>query len=141
MFGFKKRELTEDEKYIKEIVLYFSEKESVKKLISPISDEYFLMDDENQIYICLGNGRFSLSNHKFLYEKIFNLSFTEELKKQVRHSMEAEMQALKKSLFKNETNLLHKVLNLVNNARKAQIISPNFKNQKSTLNGKVQQTV
>ncbi|MGS2764679.1 hypothetical protein [Sinomicrobium sp. M5D2P9] len=135
MFGFKKRELTEDEKYIKEIIQYFSENDSVKKLISPISEEYFLIDDENQIYICIGNGNFSLSNHKFLYEKVFNLSFTEELKKQVRHNMETEMQALKKSLFKNETDLLDKVLNMVNNAKKGQILNHDFLSDKKLVRG------
>ncbi|RNL83396.1 hypothetical protein ED312_15070 [Sinomicrobium pectinilyticum] len=135
MFGFKKRELTEDEKYIKEIIQYFSENDNVKKLISPISEEYFLIDDENQIYICIGNGNFSLSNHKFLYEKVFNLSFTEELKKQVRHNMEIEMQALKKSLFKNETDLLDKVLKVVNNAKKGQILNHDFISDKKLVHG------
>ncbi|WP_461533087.1 hypothetical protein [Sinomicrobium sp.] len=131
MLGFKKRELTADEKYIKDIVRYFSENEQVKKLISPISDEYFLIDDVNEIYICIGNGNFSLSNHKFLYEKIFNLSFTEELKKKVRHNMEIEMQTLKKSLFKNETDLLDKVLGMVNKAKKEEV-------QNRELNGELQ---
>lgn len=135
MFGFKKRELTEDEKYIKDIIQYFSENDNVKKLISPISEEYFLIDDENQIYICIGNGNFSLSNHKFLYEKVFNLSFTEELKKQVRHNMEIEMQTLKKSLFKNETDLLDKVLNIVNNAKKGQILNHDFVSNKKLVHG------
>ncbi|MGS2738825.1 hypothetical protein [Sinomicrobium sp. M5D2P17] len=138
MFGFKKRELTEDEKYIKEIVQYFSENDNVKKLISPISEEYFLIDDENQIYICIGNGNFSLSNHKFLYEKVFNLSFTEELKKQIRHNMEIEMQALKKSLFKNETDLLDKVLNMANNAKKVQILNHDFIGDKKLVHGQAQ---
>lgn len=135
MFGLKKREPTEDEKYIKEIVQYFSENDNVKKLISPISEEYFLIDDENQIYICIGNGNFSLSNHKFLYEKVFNLSFTEELKKQIRHNMETEMQALKKSLFKNETDLLDKVLKIANNAKKVQILNHDFTGDKKIVHG------
>ena len=127
MFTLNKKVLTEDAKYIEDIIKHYSDKEHIKKLISPISDEYFLIDETNEIYICIGDGKVTLSNHIFLYKKLFKLSFTDHLKKQVKENMEQEMQALKKSLFKNETDLLSKVLDLANANKKPHVISPNFK--------------
>ncbi|MCX2679683.1 hypothetical protein OOZ15_07000 [Galbibacter sp. EGI 63066] len=114
MFGFKKVELTKDEKHIQDIVSKYAENDAVKKMISPISDEYYLIDNDKEISLCIEDGKVTLSNHKFLYEKHFRLSFTENLKKQMRQSMENEMQELKKSLFKNETDLLSMILEVSN---------------------------
>lgn len=126
MFTFKKRSLPEDAQYVKDIIVQYSERESIKKLISPISDEYFIIDENNQIFICIADDKVTISNHTFLYKKFFNLSFTEELKKIVRESMEKEMQVLKKSLFKNETELLSKVFDIASNEKMPQIIKHNF---------------
>ena len=127
MFNFKKKPLSEDAQYIKDIVISNSENDNIKKMISPISDEYFLIDNENQISICISDGKIVFSNHVFLYEKTFNLSFTDSLKKLVKENMEIEMQDLKKSLFKNETALLSKVLRLANKPEFPLIINHNFK--------------
>ncbi len=138
MFLFKKKELTEDAQYVKDIIVLYSEKESIKKLISPISNEFFIIDENNQIYICISDGKVTISNHIFLYKKLFNFSFTEELKKIVRKSMEQEMQSLKKSLFKNETQLLSKVFEVASDVKASSIIKPDFSSEKSekTVNQK-----
>ena len=127
MFTFKKKPIKEDAKFIIDIVSNYSDDESIKKLISPISDEYFLIDDKNKISICISDGKVTLSNHTFLYKKLFGLSFTDRLKKQIRKAMEQEMQLLKESLFKNETDLLSKILNLSTKKNNPYIIKPNFK--------------
>ncbi len=126
MLSFRKKELTEDAQYVKDIIVQYSEKESIKKLISPISDEFFIIDENNQIYICISDDKVTISNHIFLYKKFFNFSFTEELKKIVRKSMEHEMQSLKKSLFKNETQLLSKVFDIASDTKTSSIIKPDF---------------
>lgn len=112
MFSLKKKPLTEDAQHIIDIVEEYSNKKDIKKLISPISDEYFLIDSENEISICIGDEHVTLSNHVFLYKKDFNLDFTDKLKKTVKENIEEEMQLLKESLFNNETNLLSNVLKL-----------------------------
>ncbi|MDO5978422.1 hypothetical protein [Flavivirga spongiicola] len=127
MFTFKKKAIKEDAKFIIDIVSNYSNDESIKKLISPISDEYFLIDDKNKISICISDGEVTLSNHAFLYKKLFNLSLTDRLKKQIKEAMEQEMQFLKESLFKNETELLSKILNLSTKKNNPYIIKPNFK--------------
>ncbi|WP_299225509.1 hypothetical protein [uncultured Psychroserpens sp.] len=127
MFKLKKKDLKEDAKYVKAIITTYSEKQHIKKLVSPISNTYFIIDDKNQIYICIEDGKVTLSNHVFLYKKQFNLSFTDALKKLVKEQMEKEMQLLKKSLFKNETNLLSKIHNISISHKKSNVISHNFK--------------
>src|SRR5690606_16932191 len=117
MFGFKKKQLPEDAKYVMDIIHKYAEKDTAKKLISPISDEYFIIDEENQIFICIEDDKVTISNHTFLYKKFFNLSVTTEFKKAVRESIEREMQELKKSLFKNETELLQKVFEMAENEK------------------------
>lgn len=111
---FKPSKLSEDENEIKEIVNKYLEKEGVDKLISPISEEYFLMDTKNEIYICLSDKRITISNHKFLYKNNVSLEFSEGLKKQFRERIEVERQELKAQLFKNETDLLKRIKELVN---------------------------
>ena len=129
MFTLKRKKLTKEAQYILDIVARYSEKNDVKKLISPISEEYFLIDDANQIYICVSDGKIVFSNHIFLYEKNFTLSFTDSLKKKIKENIEQEMQRLKNSLFKNETELLDKILSLAEGKIKPQVISPDFKLQ------------
>ncbi|MBZ0326702.1 MAG: hypothetical protein K8F54_03795 [Altibacter sp.] len=127
MFTFKKKAVEKDVQYIIDIIANYTSKKDIKKFISPISDEYFLIDDENQIYLCIGNGEVTFSNHVFLYKKTFSLSFTEKLKKQIKNSIEEEMQLLKKSLFKNETQLLSKVLRIAEKEMNSSVITHNFK--------------
>jgi len=108
---FKDKELSADEKLVKGIVEKYLKK-SVPKLVAPISQEYIIRDDDNQVYICIGHGFVNISNHRFLYKKNFSLSFTEALCKEVRRAIEKERQDLKGQLFKNEVELLQNILNL-----------------------------
>lgn len=84
----------------------------VKKLISPISNEYIFEDDERKIAILIGDGNIHISNHDFHYTKNFNINFTDKLKKKIRIKIEEERQELKKVLFKNEVDLLQKIKDL-----------------------------
>ncbi len=127
MFNFKKKKIAEDAQLIIDIVNNYASNSSIKKMISPISDEYFLLDKKNRISICIGDSVVTFSNHVYLYKKSFNLSFTDSLKKTIKLKMEEEMQILKKSLFKNEINLLDKINGLSIQKEKPLIIRHNFK--------------
>ena len=127
MFSFKKKKMAEDAKLIIDIVNNYASNNSIKKMISPISDEYFLLDKRNRVSICIGDSMVTFSNHIYMYKKSFNLSFTDTLKKNIKLKMEEEMQALKQSLFKNEMNLLDKINSLSIEKEKPLIIRHNFK--------------
>ncbi|AUS05661.1 hypothetical protein [Pseudotamlana carrageenivorans] len=127
MFNFESKATREDCKFIIDIIKNYSEDQSIKKLISPISDEYYLLDEKNQVSICIADDEIILANHIYLYKKAFNLAFTSDLKKIIKKQMEKEMQDLKKTLFKNEINLLDKILNLSARKKKSLTITPNLK--------------
>ncbi|OBQ57301.1 hypothetical protein VQ01_02160 [Tamlana sp. s12] len=127
MFNFESKATREDCKFIIDIINNYSEDQSIKKLISPISDEYYLLDEKNQVSICIADDEIILANHIYLYKKAFNLAFTSDLKKIIKRQMEKEMQDLKKTLFKNEINLLDKILKLSARKKKALTITPNLK--------------
>lgn len=127
MFNFESKATREDCKFIIDIIKNYSEDQSIKKLISPLSDEYYLLDEKNQVSICIADDEIILANHIYLYKKAFNLAFTSDLKKIIKRQMEKEMQDLKKTLFKNEINLLDKILNLSARKKKALTITPNLK--------------
>ncbi|MDO6760642.1 hypothetical protein Q4566_10565 [Tamlana sp. 2_MG-2023] len=127
MFNFDSKATREDCKFIIDIIKNYSEDQSIKKLISPISDEYYLLDEKNQVSICIADDEIILANHIYLYKKTFNLAFTSDLKKIIKKQMESEMQELKKTLFKNEIDLLDKILDLSARKKKSLTITPNLK--------------
>lgn len=131
MFNFKKKTLSEEAQLIQDIAVNFATNKAIRKLISPISDDCFLIDDKNQITVCISDGEIILANHTYLYKKMFNISFTDSLKKRIKQHLESEMQQLKKTLLNNEINLLDKVKAYSKKEQKALIINHNFKSGKA----------
>lgn len=127
MFGFKKKQLPEDAKYVMDIIHKYAEKDTAKKLISPISDEYFIIDEENQIFICIEDDKVTISNHTFLYKKFFNLSVTTEFKKAVRESIEREMQELKNRFLKTKLNYFKRFLKWLKTKKFLRLSNPILK--------------
>lgn len=109
---FKKKPLPQDLQLIQQIVEKFLLNPSVKKLISPLSGEYLLIDEEHSISVCISGGNIKLANHAFVLVKSVHIGFTEKLQKLIRQQIEKERQELKKQLFKNEINLLEKINSL-----------------------------
>ncbi len=127
MFNFKKKSLSEEAQLIQDIAINYATNKEVRKLISPISDDCILIDDKNQITVYISDGEIILANHTYLYKKVFNLSFTDSLKKRIKRFLEEEIQTFKKTLLKNEVNLLDKVRSLTKKEHTPIIIKHNFK--------------
>lgn len=103
----KKPDLSKDEKYVEEIVeRYLST--NVEKVMNS-SGEILILDRVNEVYISLHNSEVEISNHSFLYRKMFRLSFVEKLQQKVIKVMDQERADWKKQLFKNELDLLVKI--------------------------------
>ena len=64
---------------------------------------------------------------QFILDIITNCSSNKEVKKLVKEQVKEEVQLLKKSIFKNETNLLSNILILSTKKSKPSIIEHNFK--------------
>lgn len=106
----KKNEKDEEEaKLTLEIVKKLLDRPDVERIISPNSDEYFLIDRVNEYCVIIGDDKIILANHKFSTNVELGLSFTEEVKKIVRDRLEIERQALKETLFENKVDLLKRI--------------------------------
>lgn len=103
----KRPDLSKDEKYVEEIVDAYLATD-VKKLLTP-SNEVLILDEINSVHISLRDSEVEISNHNFLYRKTFRLKFVEELQKKVRDVVKVEREQLRKTLFKNELDLLQKI--------------------------------
>lgn len=109
---FKSHIPSKDFLYVRDIVRKYLKDPTVQKLISPQSEEYFLIDSKNGVNIEVGHGKITVSNHKFLYKQIFPLRDTEQLIKEINVEIEKERQELKKTLFSNEIDLLRNIFKL-----------------------------
>lgn len=98
--------------YVRDIVRQFLENERVEKLISPESDEYFLLNKSEGVSVCISHGKVMIANHIYLYKQDFELSLTEQLIKEIKTAIEKERQHLKEQLFINEISLLQKLYKL-----------------------------
>ena len=120
IFGTYDEELSsDDEKYIKSIITSATLKDTVDKVIVPVSGgdtpDYLLIDKTNEICISIENNQIDIANHNFLYKKKFNLNFTDEMKKIVKKKLEEERKDLKSTLFQNEIELLIKIQKVYDN--------------------------
>lgn len=104
--------MTKDYLYVRDIVRQFLTNERVEKLISPESNEYFLLNKQAGVSVCISDGKVLIANHMYLYKQDYQLSLTDSLKKEVRAAIEKERQELKKELFINEISLLQRIYRL-----------------------------
>lgn len=103
----------EEAKETIEIVNKLLDRTDVERIISPISDEYFLIDKVNEYCVVIGHDKIILANHKFSTTVELGLSFTEKVKTIVRDRLEDERQALKATLFENKIDLLRRIKNSI----------------------------
>tara|TARA_R110000796_G_scaffold190518_1_gene307268 strand:- start:521 stop:868 length:348 start_codon:yes stop_codon:yes gene_type:complete len=105
----KSVEIIEEEEIVKGIIDKLLNRDDVERLISPNSDEYFLIDSKNEYCVVISQDKFIIANHEFSVPVELGMTFNENIKKIVRNKIEAERQILKKTLLQNKTNLLKKI--------------------------------
>lgn len=103
---------SEDANIIEDIINNFTKRDDVEKLISPKTDEYFLIDKRNEINILIAYDKIVIANHKYNISKYMGLSFNDKMKSIIRDKIEEERQALKNMLFNNELELLNNIKNI-----------------------------
>lgn len=79
---------------------------------APISKEYFIIDKENEINICLSESSVRIANHYYLYEVNFSLGSMEKYMTKAKQKVEDKASRIKKELFKNEIELIDKIKEL-----------------------------
>ena len=73
---------------------------------APLSDEYFILDRERSISICISDSFVKIANHSYLYEVPFSLSAATIYMNKVRDKIQEKAENIKKNLFRNEIDLI-----------------------------------
>lgn len=81
---------------------------------SPISEEYFILDRDNKISICISDYSVRICNHDYLYEINLSIGVCESIKSKIKKSIQSKVDIIKKELFKNELDLVGKISNIYN---------------------------
>ena len=79
--------------------------------MTPLTDKYFLINEQKHYYILLQNSGVQLTNSKFSFCKSLHPKAYDMVVKNIHDHIEINRQALEDKLFVNETNMLDTVLN------------------------------
>jgi len=79
--------------------------------MTPLTDKYFLINEQKHYYVLLQNTGIQLTNTKFSFCKSLHPKAYEMVIENIHTHIESNRQALEEKLFKNETTMLDSVLN------------------------------
>jgi hypothetical protein len=82
---------------------------NVEVTLAPISDEYFIVDKDKQVYISLSDSLIRISNHSYLYEVTCTSVLMSKLMGKAKLKVQDQANKIKKELFKNEIQLIDKI--------------------------------
>lgn len=101
---------TEQEQQFIDIVAKLLEHPKTSLRMTPLTDKYFLINEQKHYYILLQNTGIQLTNTKFSFCKSLHPKAYDMVIENIHTHMEINRQALEEKLFKNETNMLETVL-------------------------------
>ena len=79
--------------------------------MTPLTDKYFLINEQKHYYVLLKQNGIQITNSKFSFAKSLHEKAYDNIIKNIHTHMEENRQILEDKLFKNETNTLDAVLN------------------------------
>jgi len=79
--------------------------------MTPLTDKYFLINEQKHYYVLLKNNGIQITNSKFSFAKSLHPKAYEMVIENIHTHIESNRQALEEKLFKNETTMLDTVLN------------------------------
>ena len=79
--------------------------------MTPLTDKYFLINEQKHYYVLLQNSGVQLTNSKFSFCKSLHPKAYDMVVKNIHAHIEVNRQALEDKLFINETKMLDTVLN------------------------------
>lgn len=111
---FRKKNVSElklelKQKKVKQLIESMLSTDSVEVYYAPVSFEYFLVDNFNKTYINISDSSVKISNHLYLYEVFLARSVLEDLCNKARDRVQSKVEIIKKSLVKNEMELIDKL--------------------------------
>ena len=79
--------------------------------MTPLTDKYFLINEQKHYYVLLKENGIQITNSKFSFAKSLHPKAYDMIINGIHTHMEENRQALEDKLFKNETDTLDAVLN------------------------------
>jgi hypothetical protein len=79
--------------------------------MTPLTDKYFLINEQKHYYVLLKQNGIQITNSKFSFAKSLHEKAYDMIIKNIHTHMEENRQILEDKLFKNETDTLDAVLN------------------------------
>ena len=101
---------TGQEQQFIDIVTKLLEHPKTSLRMTPLTDKYFIINEQKHYYILLQNSGIQLTNTKFSFCKSLHPKAYDMVIKNIHTHIEDNRQALEEKLFKNETSMLETVL-------------------------------
>ena len=102
---------TQQEQQFIDIVAKLLEHPKTSLKMTPLTDKYFLINEQKHYYILLRDSGIQLTNSKFSFSKSLHPKAYELIINNIHAHLENDRQILENKLFVNETNMLDTVLN------------------------------
>ena len=102
---------TPQEQQFIDIITKLLEHPKTSLRMTPLTDKYFLINEQKHYYILVQNSGIQLTNTKFSFCKSLHPKAYDMIIKNIHIHMEVNRQSLEDKLFKNETIMLNTILN------------------------------
>ena len=107
---FKYTPTTQEQQFI-DIIVKLLDHPKTSLRMTPLTNKYFLINEQKHYYILLQNSGIQLTNTKFSFCKSIHPKAYDMVIKNIHAHIELNRQILEDKLFKNETTMLNTVLN------------------------------
>ena len=106
---FKYTPTTQEQQFI-DIVTKLLEHPKTSLKMTPLTDKYFLINEQKHYYVLLKENGIQITNSKFSFAKSLHPKAYDMIINNIHAHMEENRQILEDKLFVNETNMLDTVL-------------------------------
>jgi len=101
---------TPQEQQFIEIITKLLDHPKTSLRMTPLTNKYFLINEQKHYYVLVKDSGIQLSNSKFSFAKSIHPKAYDMIINTIHTHIEDNRQALEEKLFKNETNMLETVL-------------------------------
>jgi hypothetical protein len=101
---------TQQEQQFIDIVTKLLEHPKTSLRMTPLTDKYFLINEQKHYYVLLKENGIQITNSKFSFAKSLHPKAYDMVIKNIHAHIELNRQILEDKLFKNETTMLETVL-------------------------------
>ena len=101
---------TQQEQQFIDIVAKLLEHPKTSLKMTPLTDKYFLINEQKHYYVLLKENGIQITNSKFSFAKSLHPKSYDMIINNIHNHMEENRQTLEDKLFVNETNMLNTVL-------------------------------